>query len=138
MLLPLLTLFVSLSLGQQCPPENDVLPCRCAEGFSLFCDNLDVVNGLTNFRFAQILDSYLSAGITSLTYLFIQNGASLTALPQQLSRFRNMENIQIYTSAIRSIPSDSFNIAGTSGSHLIIRSNSELASIRAGAFKGNI
>ena len=49
-----------------------------------------------------------------------------------------MENIQIYTSAIRSIPSDSFNFAGTSSSHLIITLNNELAIIGAGAFKGNI
>jgi len=141
MLLPLFSLFIGLSLGQQCP--TDVSPCQCSppsgsfRGFSLNCNNPNVANGLTNTRLTQILDNYLSAGITSLSLLSIYNAASLTALSPQLSRFSNMESIEIYSSAILSIPADSFNFV-SSGSNLQIRYNAALASIGAGAFKGNM
>ena len=135
----LLSLFVVSSLGQQCP--TDVLPCRCSppsgtsRGFKLDCYYPTPDNDLTNWRLTQILDNYLSAGITSLSSLNIYGATSLTALSPQFSRFSNVESIEIYYSAIRSIPSNSFNFART-GSNLQIRDNTEMTSIGAGAFQG--
>jgi len=140
---PLLSLFVGLSLGQQCPPANDVLPCNCEppsgiySGFGLSCTSPTVTTDLTNSRLAEILDNYISLGITSLSSLSIENAAILTALPaKQLPSFINMESVYIYGSAIQRIPSNSFNFIST-GSSVQIRDN-EISAISDGAFQGSI
>jgi len=98
----------AMPTGKWCFTMPSSPPSGNYRGFSLSCYYPTPSSDLTNSRFTQILDNYLSAGITSLSLLTIYGATSLTALSPQLSRFSNMESIEIYTSAIRDIPSNSF------------------------------
>jgi len=137
-----LALVFSLSIidAFNCPPNADISPCSCGGiAFTNETDQLLIIScnskNLDDAKAKLVIDALLSnPNIDPVRALGFFNN-SLTKVPDKLSQFPELENVNLAMNRIRSVPTGAFNFKKPL--RVLDLGENEIDTISQDAFQGN-
>ena len=124
-----------------CPPDADISPCSCCGiAFTNQADQLLIIScdskNLDDAMASLIIDSLLSNPDIDAVRAFSFLNNSLTKVPEKLSQFLELENVNLRMNQIRSIPTGTFNFKKPL--RVLYLGENQISTIAQDAFQGII
>ena len=89
---------------------------------------------MNDLQMSNVLNAFLSPGISPVVYLSAYNNL-LTKIPNQITNFTQLNQVQLYQNQITAIPTGAFNFLQSSSSYFNLNLfQNKISSVQTGAF----